>query len=145
MSFAQSAALRGFLGATLTALAGALALLPLVDATDLSPSAELLRGLAQVGATLLVAYAVEAAWLPTASTGRGASRGSWLGYAAGIGVALALGLAEADTGSLSLIGQLGLAWVLFSLPLLGLLVVLLPLLLYEWADAARTENPDELT
>lgn len=149
MNSAQADIVRALLGAAFLVLAGSLALLPIVDVLDLGPSPELLRALAQVGATLLIAYAVEVSWLLKVSSGRNGHRAGWVGYATGVGacgllgLTLALVLSEADTSSLGLGSQFLLAWVAFSLALLGLLVALLPLLVYEWAHAARTEYPDE--
>lgn len=149
MSLSRNAVVRGFLGAGLLVVAGSLALLPLVNATDLTPTPGLLRSLAQIGATLLVAYAVEVSWLLKVSADRGESLASWIGYMTGIGasgllgLALALLLSEHGGDSLSLVAQYAVGWVLVSLFLLGLLVALLPLLVYESAHAAGTESPDE--
>lgn len=149
MAFARSATLRGFLGATLLVLVSSFGLLPLISSASVEPSAELLRALGQIGATLLIAYAVEVSWLLKVSRARSERRATWVGYVSAIGtfgligIALALALSEHGASSYSLIAQFALCVALFSLLLLGALVALLPLLVYEWAHASRTEYPDE--
>jgi hypothetical protein len=104
--------------------------------------------IAQIGATLLVAYAVETSWWLKTSRKRGARRENWVGFVVGIGLGGFLGIASAvalsaHDGSLNWIEAFGLAWSAVSLLLLGLLVATLPLLIYEWTHYLQTDNPDE--
>jgi hypothetical protein len=111
-------------------------------------SDEALSDMAQIGATLLVAYAVEMSWFVKESRARGSKRENWIGFVAGIGGCSALGIAIAvalvgDQGSARFIQALGALWMLFSLGFLLGLVGVLPYLLYEMAHSLRTEDPDE--
>ena len=107
------------------------------------------------GATLLVAYAVELAWLLNVAGGPDVAgedrerRAGWVGYAAGVGlcgllgIALALVYAENGTSALGVIPEFGLGWVFVSLALLGLLVALLPPLVHGSAQMALVDDRDE--
>ena len=108
-------------------------------------SDEALSDIAQIGATLLVAYAIEMSWVVKESPTRGSRREGWVGFVTGIGLCSAAGIALAlafigKTGSTGLLGALGGVWMLFSLGFLGLLVAMLPYLLYE---LARTIHVDD--
>jgi hypothetical protein len=117
-----------------------------VDA-DFALSDEALSDIAHLGATLLVAYAVEISWFVKESSNRGSRSENWLGFVVGIGVSSALGIAIAvalvGRESSGFLASMGATWMLFALGLLALLVATLPYLLYELAHAARTEYPDE--
>lgn len=116
--------------------------------TDLNVPPETLDAGAQIGATLLIAYAVETSWWLKSSRIRSSNRENWVGYSSGIGVCAFLGVIIAlwlstGSGNLDEIGKLGLAWVLLTLTLLGGLVATLPLLIYEWTHHLQAEYPDE--
>lgn len=110
-------------------------------------SDDALGAIAQVGATLLVAYAVEMSWLIKASRTRGKDRENWVGFVTGIGISSAVGTGVA----IALIGQKSTGfveafagtWMIFSLGLLGLLVAFLPYFLYGWVHAIHTDYSDE--
>lgn len=110
--------------------------------------AETFDAAAQIGATLLVAYAVETSWWLKASRYRSSNRENWVGYASGIGtcgfigVTVSLALSTSPS-NLSWFESYGATWVLFTLLLLGGLVATLPLLIYEWTHTLQAEYPDE--
>lgn len=119
-------------------LAGAAAL------ASVRPSAGTLESSAQIGATLLVAYALEVSWMVQTVASRKEPRrerefrvaaNTAVGASAGIGVLLALVLAERvqahDWGWLD---YLGLGWAVASLVILGTVVVMQPWLTHEWMD-----------
>lgn len=117
------------------------------------PTDDLLRSLAEVGATFLIAYVIEVSWIvKTSSTARALDeRESRLGTFIGIGaaalfgIALALGLAErARVHHWNFFDEIGFAWVAVSLVALGAVVVLQPLLTHEWLnDGARISSSRE--
>jgi uncharacterized membrane protein YfcA len=110
--------------------------------------AETFDAVAQIGATLLIAYAVETSWWLKASRRRSGDRENWVGYASGIGlggfmgvvVSLALSTNPLD---LSWFESYWMTWAFFTLLLLGGLVATLPLLIYEWTHNLQAEYPDE--
>jgi hypothetical protein len=111
-------------------------------------SDEALSAIAQVGATLLIAYAVETCWFIKESKERGRDRENWVGFVAGVGVCSALGLASAvvllGNGHMaSLLEAYAAAWTLFSLGFLALVVALLPYVLYEWVHRIHTEYSND--
>lgn len=111
-------------------------------------SDEALSAMAQIGATLLIAYAVETSWFIKESRVRGSKRENWVGFVAGIGVCSAFGVAFAIAllehhGPSNFLEAFAGMWMLFSLGFLALLVALLPYVLYEWAHTIHTEYPDE--
>jgi hypothetical protein len=136
---------RGFLEGFAVVFFISICLFPVVDRVAPHPRTELLNGLAQVGATLLVAYAVETSWFVKVSHARGGDRENWVGFAAALGVSGVLGIGSAlalsghGDGSRSWIEEFGFGWSVSSLGLLGLLVGLLPLFLYEWSHSVRNE------
>ncbi|HET8814012.1 MAG TPA: hypothetical protein VFM51_03565 [Solirubrobacterales bacterium] len=103
---------------------------------------------AQLGATLLVAYALESGAMIKALRRRGRNQEmlvgfiSALGLSGMIGVAISLMLSE-HGGRLSTLELVASAFSLSAIGLLGALVALQPLLIYEWSHAATTEYPDE--
>lgn len=114
------------------------------------PSAELLRYLAAIGATLLIAHAVEASAAVRASRGRGAAEETWVGYFVGaaggglLGIALALGLAErAEVGHWTWLDELAFAISIGSILMLGLLIAGLPYLAYEWTRQSHLNDEDD--
>ncbi len=126
-----------------------LAVLLLVAFADPRPSAGLLENLAQVGATLLIAYVVEISWLVKAARSTSAEErenrlGAFVGVGASglIGIGLALALVErASIGQWSGLNDLEFGWVVGSLSTLGIVVVLQPILVHEWMDAASDKDP----
>jgi hypothetical protein len=119
---------------------------PLVT-LDANLSDDTLAVIAQVGATLLVAYAVEAGWFIKASSTRGRDRENWIGVVTAIGLSSAVGITFAiafiDLTTTAFIEALASAWMIFSLVLLGALVAVMPYVLYEWVHVIHTEYPDE--
>jgi uncharacterized membrane protein YfcA len=103
---------------------------------------------AQIGATLLVAYAVETSWWLKSHRIRNSNRENWVGYTSGIGACAFLGVIVAlglsiGSGDLNGIQTLGLAWSALTLTVLGALVATLPLLIYEWTHLLQAEYPEE--
>lgn len=106
------------------------------------PSAGTLRSLAEIGATLLIAYVVETSWIVQASRARALDeRESRLGALVGIGasglvgIVFALALAErASVHHWIWLDEIAFAWVVASLGMFGVTVVLQPLLIHEWMD-----------
>lgn len=111
---------------------------------DLRLSADLPAAMAQVGAALLVAYAVETSWVLKASRLRTARRRSWVGFTAAVGSAGLLGIAVClvlaeDGGVSGLLAEVAFLWSAVSLLLLGLIVALAPFFAFEWS---RGGDPD---
>ncbi|HEX5982984.1 MAG TPA: hypothetical protein VFY69_02140 [Solirubrobacterales bacterium] len=141
---------RGVIAAVGSMVGGstAVALLLIGSEADFVLSDEALAAMAQIGATLLIAYAVETSWFVKESRSRGRERENWLGFVTGVGACGALGTAIAiafigHDGSLSFLQAFAGMWMLFSIGLLALLVAFLPYLLYELVHALNTEYPDE--
>jgi hypothetical protein len=114
------------------------------------PREGFLQALAQIGGTLLIAYAVEVGWIVKASTARGAAHDWWIGFligtgAAGLGgIGLALALSErVIAGHWIWIDQFLLGWSLGSLTVLGCLIVSLPDLTDAWAQKLRRGTLDD--
>ena len=104
--------------------------------------------LAQIGATLLVAYAVQAGWVIQTSRKRGAERENWVGLTAGIGCSALVGIfvalcLSAQEEPLGLLGGFGFAWAVVSVGLLGLWTALQPWAMYDLNHSFNTEYPDE--
>ncbi|HEY6144825.1 MAG TPA: hypothetical protein VIV13_01015, partial [Solirubrobacterales bacterium] len=81
--------------------------------------------LAQIGATLLVAYAVQTGWVVQNSRKRGGDRENWVGMASGIGCCTLVGVFVAlclspHQESLDLLEGFGFAWAVISIGFLGL-------------------------
>jgi hypothetical protein len=137
-------------------LVGVIAILDwwLVSFLTMPPSPELLRNLAQIGATLLVAYGVEVGWAARSTRSRGARKQFWVGFVVGIGSAGLLGIvgslviSERVADHWAQIDKLAFSWVVSSLGLLGILVVSLPSIVYAWSaeiqrEAAIDVDPDD--
>lgn len=123
-------------------------LFPLVAWIDPEIPAETFDAAAQIGATLLIAYAVETSWWLKMSRVRSGKRENWVGYASGIGSCGFIGVCFAlilsiNPLNLSWIETFGATWAFFTLALLGGLVATLPLLIYEWTHHLQAEYPDE--
>jgi hypothetical protein len=105
-----------------------------------APSAELLRSLSTIGAILVPAYVVEAAWL-VPRMGQGIEFEEWLGFVVGAGIAGLLGIAIAllltehrAAGHANSLDDLGLAWVVVSEAILAGVLILQPLLAHRFRD-----------
>jgi hypothetical protein len=112
------------------------------------PTSHLCEALAQIGATLLVAYAVETSWVLQSSRRRGSDRENWVGVMAGLGGFALLGIGFALALSsyrdpFSLLQELGFAWAIVSIGMLGIWVAIQPWAMYEWTHSLNTEYPDE--
>jgi hypothetical protein len=111
-------------------------------------SAGLCGSLAQIGATLLVAYAVHTAWVLQNSRKRSAQRENWVGITSGIGscaltgIGIALLLSDPH-GSLDWIEAFGLGWAFISVAFLGIWIALQPWAMYDLVHWFNTEYPDE--
>lgn len=132
----------------MTGGAVAIALFLIGIQADFGLSDEALSATAQIGATLLIAYAVETCWFIKESRSRGSNSENWIGFVSGLGVCSALGVFIALAfigyeGSLSFLQAFAAVWMIFSLGFLALLVALLPYLLYEWVHAIHTDYPEE--
>lgn len=139
---------RGLVEAFWVTLVGSLGVLPLTHIYASRPSEALLTSIAQVGATLLVAYGVEISWFLKESRKRGTDRENWVGIASGVGLSGVLGIGCAlaiggTGGDFTLIQEFALAWSIISVSLLGLLAALGPLAVYEWSHTVHTEYPDD--
>lgn len=103
-------------------------------------SPELLRNIALIGASLLIAYVVEAVWLvPRVEIDD--DHEEWLGFIVGAGIAGLLGIvfalllsAHREAGHSNVIDDIGLAWATISLLILGGVLVLQPLLADRYGD-----------
>lgn len=98
------------------------------------PSPGLLENIALIGATLVLAYVVEAVWLVPRVEVDG-DREEWLGFLVGTGIAGLLGVVFAllasehrAAGHDNWLDAFGLAWAAVSLLILGGLLVIQPLL-----------------
>lgn len=119
----------------------------LMESTKIRPTGDLLTATAQIGATLLVAYAIESSWLVRNSRVRNAPRENWLGFAVGIGLAgltsvfVALGLAaRIETGNWSWADDLALGFAVSGVLMVGALVAVFPCLIYEWSKVVQREG-----
>jgi len=138
--------LRTAIGSTMVG-AAAVALLIIGADAHFRLEDDALSTIAQIGATLLVAYAVETSWFVKESKVRGRNRESWIGFVVGVGLSSVIGImiaiAMIGQPSPSALATLGATWLLFSLVYLAILVALMPYLLYEWAHSVHTEDPNE--
>lgn len=104
--------------------------------------------LAQIGATLLVAYTVQTGWVIQTSRHRGADRENWVGITTGLGCCALVGILIALCLSpheerLSLLEGFGFAWAVISVGLLGLWTAIQPWAIYDLNHSFNTEYPDE--
>ena len=103
---------------------------------------------ALIGATLLVAFAVQTGWIVQTSRKRGPDRENWIGLTTGIsssaliGILIALCL-SAHREPLGLIESFGFAWVVVSIGFMGLWTALQPWTVYDLNHAFNTEYPDD--
>jgi hypothetical protein len=139
---------RGLLTALALIASLTVSLVWMVDQIASEPSAGLCSSLAQVGATLLIAYAVEVAGFVKALRRRDGEQEKWLGFVtgigacglAGIGVALTLG---ERTGDLTMVQEIGFSWAIGAIGMLGVVVTSIPYLMYDWTHSLQAEYPDE--
>lgn len=115
-------------------------------AVDLS--GQFFETVAQLGATLLVAYAFETGTMIKALRKRGPNQEKLVGFVSALGLSGLIGAATSlvlseHGGQLSTFELVACAFSLSSIGMLGLLVALQPVLIYEWSHAAATEYPDE--
>ncbi len=103
-------------------------------------SAELLRTIAVIGASLVLAYVIEAVWL-VGRVERDDEFEEWLGFVTGVGIAGFLGVVFAlllaehrAVGHSNFIDEIGVAWVAVSLFVLGSVLVIQPLLAHRLSD-----------
>ena len=113
-----------------------------------SDPASVSEPLAQIGATLLVAYAVQTSWVIQSSRKRGANREYWVGLTTGVGLCALVGILVAlclapHREPLDLVEGLGFAWVVTSVGFLGLWTALQTWTMYDLHHAFTTEYPDE--
>jgi len=104
-------------------------------------SPELLRTISLVGASLVLAYVVEAVWL-VGRVERDDEFEEWLGFVTGAGIAGFLGVVFAlllaehrAVGHSNFIDEIGAAWVAVSLFILGSVLVIQPLLAHRLSDS----------
>ncbi len=109
-------------------------------------SPDLLRSIAMIGATLLLAYIVEAVWLVQQGQ-RDEEFEEWLGFTVGaaiagfIGVIAALLLSEhRAVGHANFIDEIGVAWVAVSLLILGGSLIAHPLLAHRLSETAHSDG-----
>jgi hypothetical protein len=105
-----------------------------------SASAELLRTIALIGASLVLAYVVEAVWL-VGRVEHDEEYEEWLGFVTGAGIAGFLGVVFAlllaehrAVGHSNFIDKLGTAWAAVSLLILGAVLVIQPLLAHRFGE-----------
>lgn len=139
---------RGLVESLFVLLIGALLIFPLIWLHWGSPPDETFGDLSQIGATLLVAYAVETSWWLKVAHRHTRERENWVGAVVGIGFAGVVGIACAlvlstHSGSLNWLQGLAYTWCLLTSLLLGSLVAVLPLLIYEWTRELPPHPPDE--
>jgi putative flippase GtrA len=138
---------RGILGAVATTLG--CSLLSFFGLNQLFPEPDQTSAsLAQIGATLLVAYAVQMSWVLKASRKRGSDRENWVGVTTGVGSCALLGIVV----SLALAGHhesynrleaFAFGWAVVSSALLGIWIAFQPWAMYHWTHVFNTEYPDE--
>jgi hypothetical protein len=137
---------KGIANALVSVAAASLGLYFFFGAVPLA-SPELLRSVALVGATLVLAYVVEAVWL-VQRVEQDDEFEEWLGFVTGAGIAgflgvvLALLLAEHRlAGHSNFVDELGTAWVAVSLLILGGVLVLQPLLAHRLSVPPEPHPP----
>ena len=127
----------------------AISLLTLVALNQLFPDpAQVCAALAQISATLLVAYAVQMSWVLQNSRKRGSDRENWVGVTAGLGVCTVIGIGVALALSshheaFNWLEGFGFAWVVMSSALLAFWIAVQPWAMYEWTHWFNTEYSDE--
>ena len=109
-------------------------------------SPDLLRSIAMIGATLLLAYIVEAVWLVQQGQ-KDDDFEEWLGFTIGaaiagfVGVISALLLSEhRAVGHANFLDKIGVAWVAVSLLILGGSLIAHPLLAHRLGETAHSDG-----
>jgi hypothetical protein len=133
---------RGYWEAGLVVSGLAILLWVAFEMWSVDPTPGVLSSLAEIGATLLIAYVIEISWLVRASRTRrleeresrlGALTG--VGYAGLLGIGASLALSERATAHhWTWLDGLGFGFAVGSLAMLGLMVVMQPMLTHEWMD-----------
>jgi len=105
-------------------------------------SPQLLLASAAIGASLLIAYVVEAVWLVSRVEVDDEFE-EWLGFLVGSGIAGLLGIVFAlllsehrAVGHSNVLDELGTAWVAVSLVVLGAVLIVQPLLAHRLSEPA---------
>jgi multisubunit Na+/H+ antiporter MnhB subunit len=119
----------------------------LMAAVAPDPSGELLRGLSEIGATLLIAYVLEISWIVRASRARPLQEreerlGTFVGVGAAAlaGICLALALSERTAvHHWTWLDELGFGFVVGPLLMVAITVAMQPLLVHEWMDEDQGE------
>jgi hypothetical protein len=106
------------------------------------------NSLSQIGATLLVAYAVQTGWVIQASRSRGQDRENWVGMTAGIGCSALTGIIVALSLSahqerLDLLEGFGFSWAVTAIGVLGIWTALQTWSMYDLNHRFNAEYPDE--
>lgn len=113
------------------------------------PTPELMREMAEIGAALLIAYAVEVAWMAERLRSESdAERRDWLGAVVGIGLCGLLGVLTAllvaehrAAGHRNYLDSFGLWWSALALGSLGVFVALYPVIVTRWAQPKGESAP----
>jgi uncharacterized membrane protein len=115
-------------------------------------ASNLMYAIAQVGVAIVFAFVVEAVWLVERADRKAEDHRDFLGVTCGFGVAGLIGVALAlavgahrDAGYSSFLDAYGLWWSVFSLVILGSLVVVQPLLAdrHRAAEETGSATPSE--
>jgi hypothetical protein len=143
----QRGALEGVF-ASLCGLTIAWLVLPWIDS---KPSATALEGLAQISATLLVAFAVLASQIIDSAGGRPSLEadlrlGAFAVISADAVIAIGVSLALADQVAgkhWTFLDELGYAWVVSAVLLVGIFVALQPIVTDSWRAPGHREASDD--
>lgn len=140
---------RGFLGAFATIAFFGLCLFPALSDLASRPSSGLLRAMAAIGGAMLIAWTVQASAAARATHLRDPVQESLIGSLMGssacglIGIVILLGLSErAEVGHWLWLDRLAFALAASSLLFLGICIVLLVYLTYEWARLSHMDPPE---
>jgi hypothetical protein len=108
-------------------------------------SPDLLLACAGIGASLLIAYVVEAVWL-VSRVEADEEYEEWLGFTVGAGIAGLMGIIFAlllsqhrAAGHANFLDELGAAWVAVSMTILGGVLVLQPVLVHRLSEPRRDD------
>jgi uncharacterized membrane protein YgdD (TMEM256/DUF423 family) len=116
---------------------------------DLFPDpAQTSAAMAQIGATLLVAYALSMSWVLQTSRQRGPGRENWVGLTTGIGFCVLIGMLFAlvlagHHERFNWIEAFAFGWLVVANALLGCWIAVQPWAMYNWTHWFSTEYPDE--
>jgi hypothetical protein len=129
----------GFLGGIVSVGGLAVAfLLMAVSISPANPTQQLFHDLTEVGAAFFIAYSIAIAGAGSRARDP-LEHLNWLGVSCGLGIsgllAIAMTVALAayrEAGHADALSTVGLCWTLASLTLMGILIALLPLAVYQW-------------